>query len=64
MHVSALESFDDFKKIYLSKFKNNEIKIVEIGSQAINSSIKNRLNKNVNYIGVDICKGENVDIVL
>ena len=64
MHVSALESFEDFKKIYLSRFKDKEIKIVEIGSQAINSSIKNKLNKNVNYIGVDICKGENVDIVL
>ena len=64
MHVSALESFEDFKKIYLSRFKDNEIKIVEIGSQAINSSIKNKLNKKVNYIGVDICKGENVDIVL
>ena len=64
MHVSALESFEDFKKIYLSRFKDNEIKIVEIGSQDINSSIKNKLNKKMNYIGVDICKGENVDIVL
>ena len=64
MHVSALESFEDFKKIYLSRFKDNEIKIVEIGSRDINSSIKNKLNKKMNYIGVDICKGENVDIVL
>ena len=63
MHISALNSFLDFKKNYL-KDKNSEIKIVEIGSQSINDSIKKHLDKNHNYIGVDIVKGNNVDIVL
>ena len=63
MHISALNSFLDFKKNYL-KDKNSEIKIVEIGSQSINESIKNHLDKNHNYTGVDIVKGNNVDIVL
>ncbi len=63
MHISALNSFLDFKKNYL-KDKNSEIKIVEIGSQSINDSIKKYLDKNHNYIGVDIVKGNNVDIVL
>jgi len=63
MHISALNSFLDFKKNYL-KDKNSEIKIVEIGSQSINESIKNHLDKNHKYTGVDIVKGNNVDIVL
>ena len=29
MHVSALESFEDFKKIYLSRFKDKKIKNVK-----------------------------------
>ena len=63
MHISALNSFLDFKNTYL-KNQNNEIKIVEIGSQSINENIKEHLNKNHKYIGVDIVEGNNVDIVL
>ncbi len=63
MHISALNSFIDFKNTYL-KNQNNEIKIVEIGSQSINENIKEHLNKNHTYIGVDIVEGNNVDIVL
>ena len=63
MHISAINSFLDFKKNYLSD-KNSEIKIVEIGSQSVNKSIKEYLDKNHNYIGVDMVEGNNVDIVL
>ena len=63
MHISALNSFLDFKNTYL-KNQNDEIKIVEIGSQSINENIKKHLNKNHTYIGVDIVEGNNVDIVL
>ena len=64
MHQSALKSFIDFKIIYLSKFKNKNIKLIELGSLAVNSSVKLNLDANIDYTGVDICKGENVDIVL
>ena len=64
MHKSALNSFLDFKKIYLDKISSPEIKVIEIGSQAINSTIKSSLDDKIKYIGVDICKGENVDVVL
>ena len=63
MHISALNSFLDFKKNYLTDIKS-EIKIVEIGSQSINESIKKLLDKNHKYVGVNIVKGNNVDIVL
>lgn len=64
MHDSALESFIEFKKIYLDSKQSKKIAITEIGSQAINSSIKNSLNEKYDYTGVDITAGENVDIVL
>ena len=63
MHLSAIQSFKDFKETYLSEI-NHEIKILEIGSQSINESIKKYLNKNFTYIGADIESGHNVDIVL
>ena len=63
MHTSALKSFLDFKNNYLID-KNSEIKLVEIGSQSVNESIKKLLDKNHKYIGVDIVEGKNVDVVL
>ena len=63
MHISAINSFLDFKKNYLSD-KNSEIRIVEIVSQSVNESIKKYLDKNHKYIGVDMVEGNNVDIVL
>ena len=64
MHISALQSFKDFQNIYLQNRTENKIKLIEIGSKAVNSSVKKALLKNVNYIGVDIEDGENVDEVL
>ena len=64
MHTSALQSFKDFQNIYLQNRTENKIKLIEIGSKAVNSSVKKALLKNVNYIGVDIEDGENVDEVL
>jgi SAM-dependent methyltransferase len=64
MHLSALNSFLDFKKTYLEENSKKEIKLIEIGSQAINSSIRNSLNNKIQYTGIDICDGENVDLVL
>ena len=64
MHDSALESFIEFKKIYLDSKQSKKITITEIGSQAINSSVKNSLNEKYDYTGVDITAGKNVDIVL
>ena len=63
MHLSAIQSFNDFKKAYLDEI-DHEVKILEIGSQSINESIKKHLNKNFTYIGADIESGKNVDIVL
>ena len=64
MHNSALESFNNFKDVYLSKLNDKKLKLIEVGSLSVNSNIKNTLKDNMEYIGIDIVKGENVDIVL
>ena len=66
MHISAYNSFRSFKKVYLDKAQLNEpIKVIEIGSLNINSSIKDLLNeKRFVYKGLDIKSGPNVDVVL
>ena len=64
MHNSALESFNNFIDVYLSKLNNKKLKLIEIGSLSVNSNIKNTLKDNMEYVGIDIVKGENVDIVL
>ena len=66
MHNSAFDSFIKFKKVYLDKIQlKQKIKIIEVGSLSINSNIKPTLDKNkFEYIGLDIEKGPNVDIVL
>ena len=64
MHNSALESFNNFRDVYLSKLNNKKIKLIEVGSLSVNSNMKNTLKDNMEYIGIDIVKGENVDIVL
>ena len=64
MHNSALESFNNFKNIYLSKLSNKKFKLIEIGSLSVNSNIEKSLEDNMEYIGIDIVKGKNVDVVL
>ena len=61
MHDSAIESVKQFKKTYLKK--NEKIKILEIGSLSVNSNIR-KIFEEFDYTGVDIVKGDNVDIVI
>ena len=61
MHDSAKKSFLLFKENYLNDL--NKIKIVEIGSRSVNADIRNTLNNNFSYIGLDIEAGKNVEWV-
>jgi len=62
MHKSAIKSFSLFKDNYLGS--SRAIKIVEIGSRSINADIRNMLDNNFDYTGLDIEPGKNVDTVL
>ena len=67
MHSSAQLNLEKFFSIYLEKFHNP--KILDFGSQSISDHIGakvvlNKMNINYEYTGLDIEKGNNVDMVL
>jgi SAM-dependent methyltransferase len=63
MHPTALSNADYFFKTYFNKDKVKP-RIVEIGSQDVNGSIKSVCPAEVEYIGVDFIGGKGVDVVL
>jgi len=63
MHDSALDSFLEFKKTYLDIKNDRTLNVLEIGS-GYSSDIKQAINNEFNYPGVDIAEGKNVDVVL
>ena len=67
MHSSAILNLEKFFSIYLKNFDNP--KILDFGSQSLSDHIGSRIlldkmNIDYEYTGVDIEKGNNVDIVL
>ena len=67
MHSSALVNLENFFSTYLKNFDNP--KILDFGSQSLSDQpsaklILDKLNIKYEYTGVDIEKGNNVDIVL
>ena len=62
MHPFGKKSFNLFKETYLKKFDNP--KIIDIGSLNVNGTIKTEIDFKSEYIGLDLVKGENVDVVL
>jgi SAM-dependent methyltransferase len=63
MHPTALSNAEFFFKTYLNKNKGKP-RIVEIGSQDVNGSIKSVCPAKADYIGVDFVSGKGVDVVL
>ena len=63
MHPSALSNADFFFKTYLTP-ANKGARIVEIGSQNVNGSIRSICPPGMEYIGVDFARGNGVDVVL
>jgi SAM-dependent methyltransferase len=63
MHLTAEQNAKRFFNTYVNK-KNEDIKILEIGSYIGGFSIRSLTNDKTNYIGVDLTSGPGVDIVL
>lgn len=65
MHKTALHNAQLFFDCYGKYFKSDENpKLVDIGSQDVNGSIKDVCPSYLKYIGVDFIEANNVDIVL
>ncbi|MBP2644194.1 MAG: methyltransferase family protein [Firmicutes bacterium] len=65
MHISSYIKMDNFKKKYLSNFKNKPLKILDVGSQDVNGTYRPIFeDMGWQYIGCDMAAGKNVDVVL
>lgn len=63
MHPTALTNADFFFKTYLNQDMAGS-RVVEIGSQDVNGSLKSLCPNGMEYLGVDFVSGKGVDIVL
>lgn len=65
MHPSALQNCQGFFDAYAGAFiASPDIKVVEIGSQDVNGSLRETCPQAFSYTGVDFQAGKGVDIVL
>jgi SAM-dependent methyltransferase len=62
MHDGAMQFARQFFDLYVDN--NNDVKIVDIGAQDVNGSLRLVAPSNCQYIGVDFVRGKGVDIVL
>lgn len=66
MHLSAYINAQEFHDTYMPIMSgiNPNYKVVEIGSQDVNGSIRNIWATSVNYTGIDFVPGKGVDLIL
>ena len=63
-HIDQINFIKKFKEFYINKNFNKDISILEIGSLDVNGSIRNLFDFASEYIGIDLEKGPNVDLIL
>lgn len=65
MHPSAYNTGKLFFDVYSQHNNKEKVNVVEIGSQDLNGSLRDFQNERIyQYIGMDLCPGKGVDIVL
>lgn len=64
MHVTALENAKRFFDAYVGAEPAAGYRVVEIGSQDVNGSLRSVSPAGVDYVGVDFVPGRGVDVVL
>ncbi|UOO91550.1 methyltransferase domain-containing protein [Vitreoscilla stercoraria] len=64
MHPTAMQNAEIFFKTYAASFDGQIKRVVEIGSQDVNGSLKTHVPMDFEYVGVDFVAGKGVDVVL
>jgi SAM-dependent methyltransferase len=65
MHPTAMSNCQSFFTAYSASFAHHQhVKVVEIGSQNVNGTLRDTCPGNFEYIGVDFAQAKGVDIVL
>lgn len=65
VHLTAMSNCKAFFDVYAPGFKNGpNMRILEIGSQDVNGSLREMAPLGCSYVGVDFVEGKGVDVVL
>ncbi len=64
MHLTAMTNCRNFFDTYSSAFQDTDIRVVEIGSQDVNGSMRDCCPTHYSYVGADFVHGKGVDVVL
>lgn len=64
MHVTASTNCQQFFDTYAKEFRGDHVKVVEIGSQDVNGSIREHCPSRFDYCGIDFVPGKGVDLIL
>lgn len=65
MHPTAKSNCERFFETYANSFPNpDKLRVIEIGSQDVNGSLREVAPPTCEYVGVDFVKGKGVDVVL
>jgi SAM-dependent methyltransferase len=64
MHHSAMKNCQEFYDCYSPFFGENLVRVVEIGAQNVNGTIRDACPATFDYTGLDFVAGNGVDIVL
>ena len=64
MHVSAMANCKAFFDCYGNAFADPNVRVVEIGSQDVNGTLRTAAPSHFEYVGVDFAEAKGVDIVL
>ena len=64
MHPTTLFNCQNFFDTYSDAFQGADTRVIEIGSQDVNGSLRTCCPERFGYVGVDFVSGEGVDVVL
>lgn len=64
MHKTAMQSGQEFFDCYAKSMELQHPRVIEIGSQNVNGSLRTLFPKQFTYVGVDFAAGLGVDVIL
>ena len=63
-HIDQINFIREFRNYYLDENFSKDIHILEVGSLDVNGNMRDLFKFSKNYMGIDLIKGPNVDLVM
>jgi len=64
MHPTAMRNCQYFFDSYAGSFPQEQVRVIEIGAQDVNGSLRTVTPGHYDYLGIDFVAGNGVDLVL